>query len=514
MKRILALILALALLLPTAWAAAEAPAAEASAAETPRRPVMAGYDPADTGHDWNNNRFFLAMETLTGQEFVYRQYKDEAEYRRFKEGLPTAETLPAVFFKAAFSNSEVLALYRAGVLIDLAPLLEENAPHLWQLLQEHPAWRRAITLPDGAIAALPLLDPLMANDLVWINRRWLTLLQKDVPTTPEELTEVLRAFKTQDPNRNGKQDEVPMTFTGMWELRFLQHGFGLITNDYGQTLEGERVVCGWTGEKNRAFLAWARGLMAEGLLDRTGFYATDTSRTITDVNAAIPYGVIFGSSPMELLPTAAAADYTALVLRSGQAEPVYRDFMGGVAGGTFALTPACDDPAAMLRWVDYLYTEDGCYLARSGELEVDYQRDSEGKWFWLYSPEQVLTLVQRQDTIDSGTPIPGWVPASYSLSFDNPSTRPLVEDFAAVAAISREAVPQVYFTPEEEARLAELWPPLSTYCETRMTWFVTGDWPLDDEHWAEYCRETERLGMPEVTAIWQQALDRQKEAAQ
>jgi putative aldouronate transport system substrate-binding protein len=254
--------------------------------------------------------------------------------------------------------------------------------------------------------------------------------------------------------------------------------------------------------------------MEEGLLDRTGFYTTETSRTINDTSAPILYGVLFGTSPMTLLPTEAAADYTALVLHAPGQEPVYRDFMGGVVGGTFALTRACADPAAMLRWVDYLYTEEGCYLARSGELEVDYQRDSTGQWFWLYSADQVISLVQKQDTIDSGTPIPGWVPASYSLSFDNATTRPLVEAFAAVAAISREAVPQVIFTPEEEARLAELWPPLSTYCETRMAWFVAGDWPMDDQHWEEYCRETERLGMAEVTAIWQQALDRQKEAAQ
>ena len=33
----------------------------------------------------------------------------------------------------------------------------------------------------------------------------------DMPTNTEELKDVLKAFKTQDPNGNGKADEIPMS---------------------------------------------------------------------------------------------------------------------------------------------------------------------------------------------------------------------------------------------------------------------------------------------------------------
>ncbi len=47
----------------------------------------------------------------------------------------------------------------------------------------------------------------------YINQDWLNALNLKAPTNVEGLTEVLRAFKTKDPNGNGQADEIPITFT-------------------------------------------------------------------------------------------------------------------------------------------------------------------------------------------------------------------------------------------------------------------------------------------------------------
>lgn len=47
----------------------------------------------------------------------------------------------------------------------------------------------------------------------YINRDWLNALKLETPSTPEQLLEVFRAFKTGDPNGNGQADEIPITFT-------------------------------------------------------------------------------------------------------------------------------------------------------------------------------------------------------------------------------------------------------------------------------------------------------------
>ena len=48
------------------------------------------------------------------------------------------------------------------------------------------------------------------NCFNFINQTWLDKLNLETPTTIDALTDVFRAFKTQDPNGNGKADEVPI----------------------------------------------------------------------------------------------------------------------------------------------------------------------------------------------------------------------------------------------------------------------------------------------------------------
>ena len=471
--------------------------------------VMAGFDDRSSGHDWANNLFFVEMEKRTGLHFAFQRYDDAKMYDSWKAGLTAGGDLPDVLFKAALTEQETLRLYEAGVLIDLRPLLEENAPNLSALLREHPDWAREITLPDGAVAALPLLDPLQNNNLIWINRTWLTLCRKEMPTDAASLADVLRAFRTMDPNRNGRDDEVPLTFTGLWDLRFLQHAFGLVLNDYYLCAdEAGRVTCGLTDPRCRAWLEWLHGLWEEGLLDRFGFSTPDTMRRITDTEAAIPYGVIFGPSPLQLLPSGSAEHYELLQPLVWEGTQSYRSLLGAVTKGTFAVTSACKDPAAVLRWVDLLYSEEGCFLAHAGLEGRDWERLSDGSWSWLMDANEVMNTVLTEDTIADGGPAPGYVPVSYQINFDDAATRRTVSAVSDFSVHVREPMPQVCLTAAEDARLAEIWPAIQRMAETRMTWFITGDQPLNDETWNAFCEELDSLGMPEAVRIWQGAMDR------
>ena len=194
--------------------------------------LMEGYDGGFTYRVWETNLFFERMQEKTGISFQLRQYTDTDKWEERKRDIMNGTDLPDVLFKAELSSAEVRDLYQNGYLIDLKPYLEAYAPDLWKLLLENAEWEKAITMADGAIPALPAINTLQNNDAMWINTSWLKKLKLEMPKTAEELTEVLRAFKTGDPNGNRQQDEIPLTFLGMWELRFLGHAFGIIDNDY------------------------------------------------------------------------------------------------------------------------------------------------------------------------------------------------------------------------------------------------------------------------------------------
>ena len=158
--------------------------------------VMAGYDTEDSRHVWDDNLFFRRMAERTGVDFTFQEVTDAEEWKRTKAGYKASGELPDILFKAELTNEETKSLYEQGVLIDLKPYLAEYAPHLQALLDAHPEWVRAISLPDGAIAALPQINMIPTNNVIWINSTWVNRLKMEMPTTADQFLEVLRAFKT------------------------------------------------------------------------------------------------------------------------------------------------------------------------------------------------------------------------------------------------------------------------------------------------------------------------------
>lgn len=133
--------------------------------------TMAGYDDANTYRNWETNLFFKRMEEKTGVAFTYRQYTQATEWKQAKANMRAGdEQLPDVLFKAQLSPAECMEMLERGVLIDLAPYLEENCPHLWALLEENPQYREAITLPGGSIAALPGISEQPLQNCIWLNQ--------------------------------------------------------------------------------------------------------------------------------------------------------------------------------------------------------------------------------------------------------------------------------------------------------------------------------------------------------
>lgn len=475
--------------------------------------TMAGYDHEDTGRVWTDNLFFQRMEEKTGIHFDLTQYTTSAAWQKAKADMlaGTAE-LPDALFKADLTTAETTALLQAGKIIDLKPYMEEYAPNLWALLQQNETWLEAITLPTGEIAALPAIDELQFNNAMWINKTWLAKAGLDMPTTADELTEVLRVFRDKDMNGNGKKnDEVPLTFSSMWDLRFLAHAFGINANDYYVTMDDDGTVREiLTTEENRAFLNWLHQLWEEDLLDDTGFSGLRSLNVNTDKDAEIVYGVMFSSTPAELVPTSALRDYVLLDPLVYEGKQVYRDLTGDVIRGTFAITSACADPATLLTWVDFLYTEEGFILAEAGAAGEKFTWNDDGTWLWEAAGSTQLSAYLTESTVRSGITMPGYASIPFQQKIDDASTAHVVEQLLRLRSIDSLPYPLVYLTEDQQTRLAELIWDIGKYAEQQMVWFVTGDADLTDDTWQEFCAQVKHLGVDEMVAILQTAANEQQ----
>ena len=496
MRKVISWLLAVVLLFMTAAAGAETVY------------TMAGFDGDNSNHDWTTNLFFARMKDMSGIGFEFEQVNDFAQWQSIKAAyLAGTRDVPDVLFKAELSTKETLQLLEAGKIIDLKPYLEEYAPNLTALLKANPEWEKAITLPGGQIAALPQINQLQSNNAMWINRQWLDNLGLEVPTTAEELTAVLRAFRAGDPNGNGKTDEVPLTFLTMWDLKFLGHAFGLIGNDYNVYAdENGQVQTTLTAGENRTFLTWLHQLWEERLIDRHGFSSADSVRAITDKEAVIPYGVMLAPTPLSVVPAAALSQFDLLMPLTWEGKQIYRDFTGDLIRGTFAIGASCKNPAEMVAWVDYLYSEEGSRLAQAGLEDVEYEWHEDGTWSWIADAQTVATTVLAQSTIAEGGMMPGLSSVEFQRAYDEKETSRAISALLELKEVSVEPYPLVWLDDEQLAELAAIQADLGSYAEQTMVWFVTGDLPLDDENWNTFCDTLQEKGLARMLEILQDAI--------
>lgn len=103
-----------------------------------------------------------------------------------------------------------------GLFQDLTEMLD-LAPNVQTMFNERPETQQIATQADGKIYGLPKYQRFWPDTASrqYINQQWLDELGLEMPTTWDELYEVLLAFKERDANGNGDMnDEIPMDWPG------------------------------------------------------------------------------------------------------------------------------------------------------------------------------------------------------------------------------------------------------------------------------------------------------------
>ena len=473
--------------------------------------TMAGFDGEDSTRDWTTNGFFTRMEARTGVNFTFQQYNARETWQAAKNAMfADGAEMPDVLFKAALTTDELIRYTDSGKLIDLLPLLEENAPNLWAILQEHPDWLKAITLPNGKVGALPAIQELPPQNVMWINTNWLQELKLEMPTDMESLRKVLTAFRDRDPNLNGKKDEIPMLFMGPWELKFFSHAWGVVANDYNIYLDDAGKVQYWPQEDS--FFAMAetlRGMFADGLLDPDGFITADSMRRITKNDAEITYGAFFAPSPVALLSyTEGAENYSVMGPFEFEGKQIYRDLIGNINRGTFAITSACEDPAALLKWVDVLYTEDGAIAAMAGEENENYYFREDGSWDWVGGAEGLGIAGLNELTIYDTGDMPWMFPLDFNNRYLENAVGRMNNELAKLNSFAVQPFPTYTLTNEETAYVGQLQMELGRYVDEMLARMVLGEVPINEETKAEFMNGLEERGVNDMIAFWQEIATR------
>lgn len=281
--------------------------------------------------------------------------------------------------------------------------METYAPNISAFFDTRDDYPNSLIAPDGKIRCMPIGDESYSNtidSLCWINRDWLKKLNLEMPETPEELKEVLIAFRDQDPNGNGQKDEIPFTFMNVWGWANAIEDFfgpwGVVENSSHVFLKDDNTVVFSPEEKGYyECLVYLNDLYSEGLIDKDVFTMSqeqyDAKGSTGDI-IGMHINYSGGNSGVDNGDGSSDADrYVPLPLLKGPDGTQMTCQNNAYPGDNFVITSTCKNPEALVRWYDYINSsvEEALLWGRGAE-DVRWKKAEGGQYQWIMmSPEDL-----------------------------------------------------------------------------------------------------------------------------
>jgi putative aldouronate transport system substrate-binding protein len=484
--------------------------------------VFAGQPPYVENFD--TNWFVTMYEELTNihvdWEAVPRGSLDEKKNLVFASG-----DYPDIFLGANLTQDEDMLYGSQGVLIPLNDLIDNYAYNILNAFEEQPWARPVITTPDGNIYSIPQIGRAFHTlypDKFWINEVWLQNVGMEMPKTTDELYKVLKAFKTQDPNGNGKADEYPLTTQrDESHLNFIMNAFILTDPSHYLVVNDGKVDLVADKPEYRDGIRYLHMLYEEGLLDVEAFTRDNDQLRQIAQNAegsmvgAFP-SLTFGSVTGIRGTSPNAEEYTwvpPIKGPEGEQWAVYEPFQYN--NGKFAITMECAYPEAAIRWVDYGFTEEGWIRIKFGEPGVDWDTADEGangtrgKPAKYKFPENLRKQSQLQNKhMRHVFPVYQTWDMHESFTAEGKETEVILikatMDYDGYEM--PEVYPPVYLTKEQVGEIVHIKTALMDAIEENRARFIVGDLDIEKD-WEQYVKSLQAMGRDRYVEIYQQAYD-------
>ncbi|MEF3311969.1 extracellular solute-binding protein [Paenibacillus sp. GYB004] len=459
---------------------------------------------------WNEMVLFKEMEKMTNIQFEFNT-PPQANYQEAKNLAFASRQLPDVFFNSLLTPDDEVTYGSQGYLIPLEELIEKYAPNLKKRMEANPDIKKSITTMDGHIYALPLIidqPRAFVPNRLWLNGDWMESLGiTKVPETTDEFYELLKQFKNGDPNKNGKADEIPMSNVKLNNLDgILLPAFGLLGREV--EVKDGKVRFNPVQNEYKEYISYLNKLFSEKLLDNEMF--VQTSQQMAAKGNSNQIGAFVGSAPDLVLKVAKPEDnykhpMLAPLTSKFNSEKLTKR-ASNIRRGTFAITSNNKHPEATMRWVDYLYSDEGSRLGFLGN-SYKWLDDAKTKWTFV-SPEGVNPEEYRAKlTPDVG----GQLPLIKEREFDSKRDNGNGLDYNKMVdeklnPYAKMDYPDVYFTNEEQKRLNVVKTDIKTYVEQMEAKFIVGQEPF--AKWDDYVNTIKKMGLDEMLKIYQDAYDR------
>ena len=163
--------------------------------------------------DFLESGIMKELEEKHGIKINWQVYYN-SDWAEQKSLLLASGDLPDAFFGSICLNDSDVAQNKS-YFVELTDLIDQNMPNLKAVFEKEPELLARAKDCNGEIYSLVKklpLRPTVCGDIMYLNKEWLDNLGLEVPTTYEELENVLEAFVTQDADGDGDpNNEVGIT---------------------------------------------------------------------------------------------------------------------------------------------------------------------------------------------------------------------------------------------------------------------------------------------------------------
>jgi putative aldouronate transport system substrate-binding protein len=406
-------------------------------------------------------------------------------------------------------------LYTDGIAIELSQLIKDYAPNLMKIYEERPEILNEVETLDNKMFYFPSINPMLTEEErcrrafagLIVRKDWLDKVGMEIPNNIDEWYQMLVAFKNMDPNGNGLADEIPYDAVG---LQYFLPAFG-ITNDFTVKSDGS-VVYGLMGPDYKKYLETMHQWYLEGLIGQnclvysSKWFENNIINNIAGSFAGLDNAwSYYLPSIQEKDPGAELAAVPWLEAEDGRRYTIRPDMKTHIGREVTIITNQCKNPEAVVKLIDYFYSEKGSELLTWG---------IEGESFDVVDGRKIIKD-EMLETLDTGY----YRIYTYAMAHAGfpkyegetavlqcfPEEGLIAEKTWADCDTSLIYPPTLCFSVEDDHYANQYMTDINAYANEMQSKFITGEEPLSN--YDNYVNNLISMKIEDVLKIYQKYYD-------
>lgn len=341
--------------------------------------------------NYDTNAFTKYLEEKTGINLKFYEFPASGGADKLNVMLSSGTELPEILCGFGLGKSTFSQYEAEGVFVDLTKYIDEYGYWMKDVYKKTKvgnldSYMKSFSGKKYFMPAIVEQDSDCYPGKAFINKVWLDKLGLEVPQTIDEFEKVMEAFKTQDPNGNGKADEIGFTGSsdGWYEkpVNFLMNSF--VYDDYNDGYvvdDNNKIFVNYNTDEYKEGLKYISRLAEKGLIDMQSYTQTSESlRAICSAEDEI-VGAFASGSPDSLFISGdeRMSHYVPLPPLKGPNGIEYTPRLDYPVSASGVITKYCKHPAAAYRLLDFMMSEEASLFSRYGVEGTDWERVDESK---------------------------------------------------------------------------------------------------------------------------------------